>query len=370
MFPSLKKLTISLCQVGLLLSCMPAQSADLLPLAKDIKPNTNNLPPAFVKPLKVSVCFFDIQGSSGEFYGRAKDIGLIAQRWNIKTDFKVFTDEALATESFKAGKCDAAVITTLRARQFNKFMGSVNAIGGAPTYEHMRVLLKSLFDAKLEKFAITEPYQVVGVFPVGAEYLHVRDQAMNSVEALAGKKVSVMDSDPSEVVMMQTMGLQATGASIANFVRPFNSGEVDALVAPAMVYAPYEVQRGLGDKGGIYRTPVTQMVASLIINRESLKKKTTDLDSRVAAFHAITAEFLDQLLDRNLVTIERTEKEIPKKYWMTLEPENEKKFQEALRTTRMQMTKDGVYDARMMKLLKKVRCKIEPTAAECALTDE
>ena len=55
---------------------------------------------------------------------------------------------------------------------------------------------------------------------------------------------------------------------------------------------------------------------------------------------------------------------------MTLEPENEKKFQEALRTTRMQMTKDGVYDARMMKLLKKVRCKIEPTAAECALTDE
>ena len=249
-------------------------------------------------------------------------------------------------------------------------MGSVNAFGGAPTYEHMRVLLKSLFDAKLEKFAITEPYQVVGVFPIGAEYLHVRDQAMNSVEALAGKKVSVMDSDPSEVVMMQTMGLQATGASIANFVRPFNSGEVDALVAPAMVYAPYEVQRGLGDKGGIYRTPVTQMVASLIINRESLKKKTTDLDSRVAAFHAITAEFLDQLLDRNLVTIERTEKEIPKKYWMTLEPENEKKFQEALRTTRMQMTKDGVYDARMMKLLKKVRCKIEPTAAECALTDE
>ena len=71
-----------------------------------------------------------------------------------------------------------------------------------------------------------------------------------------------------------------------------------------------------------------------------------------------------------MVTIERTEKEIPKKYWMTLEPENEKKFQEALRTTRIQMTKDGIYDARMMKLLKKVRCKIEPAAAECALTDE
>jgi TRAP-type C4-dicarboxylate transport system substrate-binding protein len=118
-------------------------------------------------------------------------------------------------------------------------MGSVNAIGGAPTYEHMRVLLKSLFDPKLEQFAITEPYQVVSVFPIGAEYLHVRDQAMNSIESLAGKKVSVMNGDASETVMMEKMGLQATGASIANFVRPFNNGEVDALVAPAMVYSPW-----------------------------------------------------------------------------------------------------------------------------------
>lgn len=239
MYPALKKMLVNACQLGLLLSCMPAQSADLLPLIKDMKPNTNNLPPAFVKPIKVSICFFDIQGSSGEFYGRAKDIGLIAQRWNIKAEFKVFTDEVMAVDSFKAGKCDAAVMTTLRARQFNKFMGSVNAIGGAPTYEHMRVLLKSLFDPKLEQFAITEPYQVVSVFPIGAEYLHVRDQAMNSIESLAGKKVSVMNGDASETVMMEKMGLQATGASIANFVRPFNNGEVDALVAPAMVYSPW-----------------------------------------------------------------------------------------------------------------------------------
>lgn len=368
---SVKKMLVTMSQLGLLLSCVPAvYAADLLPLTKDIKPNVNNLPPAFVKPVKISVCFFDIQGSSGEFYGRAKDIGLIAQRWNIKAEFKVFTDEVLATETFKAGKCDAAVISTLRARQFNKFMGSVDAVGGVPTYNHMRVLLKTLFDPKLEQFSITEPYQVVGVFPVGAQYLHVRDQSLNSVEALAGKKVSVMDGDVSLVMMMEKMGLSPTSASIANFARPFNNGEMDALIAPALAYAPYEIHHGLGDKGGIYRTPITQVTASLIINRDILKKKTTDIDSRVAAFHAITAEFLDQLLDRNLVTIERMEKEIPKKYWMTLEPANEQKLQESMRNARIQMTKEGIYDARMMKVLKKVRCKAEPTAAECAMTDE
>ncbi len=368
---SVKKMLVAMSQLGLLLSCVPAAyAADLLPLTKDIQPNVNNLPPAFIKPLKVSVCFFDIQGSSGEFYGRAKDVSLIAQRWNIKTEFKVFTDEALATEAFKAGKCDAAVISTLRARQFNEFMGSIDAIGAVPTYNHMRVLLKTLFDPKLEKFAITEPYQVVGVFPVGAQYLHVRDRSLNSVDALAGKKVSVMDGDVSLVMMMAKMGLSPTAASIANFARPFNKGDMDVLVAPAMAYAPYEIQQGLGDKGGIYRTPIAQVTASLIINRDALKKKSNDVDSRVAAFHAITAEFLDQLLDRNLVTIERMEKEIPKKYWMELEPENEKKLVESMRNARMQMTKDGIYDARMMKILKKVRCKVEPSEAECASTDE
>ena len=47
----------------------------------------------------------------------------------------------------------------------------------------------------------------------------------------------------------------------------------DALVAPAMVYWPYELKQGLGDKGGIYSTPVAQMTASLVINRDLLKKK-------------------------------------------------------------------------------------------------
>ncbi len=51
----------SLCQfapAALLMS--QAYAADLLPLAKDVKPNTKGLPPAFVKPLKVSICFYDM----------------------------------------------------------------------------------------------------------------------------------------------------------------------------------------------------------------------------------------------------------------------------------------------------------------------
>jgi hypothetical protein len=41
-----------------------------------------------------------------------------------------------------------------------------------------------------------------------------------------------------------------------------------------------------------------------------------------------------------------------------------------LRQTRIQLTKDGVYDVTMMKVLKKIRCKIDANAPECSNNDE
>jgi len=41
-----------------------------------------------------------------------------------------------------------------------------------------------------------------------------------------------------------------------------------------------------------------------------------------------------------------------------------------MREARIQLTKDGFYHPKMMSLLKKIRCKIEPSAAECADTIE
>lgn len=366
MFKFLTQL-IKIAPVALLMS--QANAADLLPLAKDLQPNVKGLPPAFQTPMKVSICFFDMQGSTGEFYSRAKDLGLIARRWNIIADFKVMSDEGKVAEAFKAGKCDGAVLSTLRAREFNKFMGSVDAVGGIPTYDHMRLLLKTLFDPKLEPLTISQPYQIVSVFPVGAQYLHIKDRN-EEIEQLKGRKVSVINWDNSLASAMNKIGFESVSSDVGSFTKPFNANEVDALVAPAMVYWPYELKQGLGEKGGIYSTPVAQMTASLVINREALKKKSPDIDSRVAAFRAMTGQFQDEMLDKIFNTIDKNEKDVPKKYWMILEPEHEKAYQQALRQARIQLTKEGVYDMTMMKVLKKVRCKIEANAAECSNNEE
>jgi hypothetical protein len=42
-------------------------------------------------------------------------------------------DEAVADNDFKAGKCDGVFMTAMRARQYNKFVGSIDALGGAPS---------------------------------------------------------------------------------------------------------------------------------------------------------------------------------------------------------------------------------------------
>ncbi len=41
-----------------------------------------------------------------------------------------------------------------------------------------------------------------------------------------------------------------------------------------------------------------------------------------------------------------------------------------MREARIQLTKAGIYDPKMMNFLKKVRCKENPSNFECALNDE
>lgn len=359
-----------ICLLCCLMVSVTVYSAELLSLADGLKPNENGLPPPLEKPLNVSVCFFDMQGKNGDFYSRAKDLALIARRWNVIADIKVFTDERVAAENFKAGQCDAAGISTMRARQFNLFIGSIEAVGAVTTYEQLRVLLRTLLEPKLIPLTITEPYQIVGVMPVGGTYVHVRDRAINSIEKAAGKKIAVLDWDKSQAEIVQKIGAQPVSADLSNFAGLFNNGQVDIIVAPALVYRPFELERGLGSKGAIYRFPLTQMTASLVINRDRIKKKLPDLDEKLQAFRGIAEQFMDQMLTQIYTTIDKAEADIPAKYWLSVDPANEEHYWQMLREARIQMTKQGYYDPRMMTLLKRIRCKTKPDSAECALNEE
>ncbi|MBK8326793.1 MAG: hypothetical protein IPL02_07130 [Moraxellaceae bacterium] len=258
----------------------------------------------------------------------------------------------------------------MRARQFNLFMGSIEAVGGVTTYEQLRLLLRTLLDPKIAPLTITEPYQILGVLPVGGTYIHVRDRAINSIEKAAGKKIAVIDWDKSQAEIVNKIGAHPVPANLSNFANLFNNGQVDIIVAPALVFRPFELNRGLGETGGIYRLPLTQMTASFVINRDRLKKKLPDLDDKLAAFRSIAEQFVDQILTQTYKSIDAAEADIPSKYWLTVEPENEQKYGDMLRSARLEMTKQGYYDPKMIELLKRIRCKLNPERGECSQTDE
>ena len=335
-----------------------------------LKPGENGLPPPLEKPLYISVCLFDILGKNGDVYSRAKDLTLLARRWNVFVDIQVFMDERITAENFKAGQCDAAGISTLRARQFNHFIGSLDAVGAVPSYAHMRTILHTLLDPKIIPLSITEPYQIVGVMPIGALYVMVRDRQINSIEKAAGKKIAVLDWDKSQAKMVQKLGAQPVASDITNFAGKFNNGQVDIIAAPAIAFKPMELYRGLGDTGAIYNFPLAQITGSLVINREKILAKLPDLDQKIMSLREVGVQFLDKVLDQMFNFIDKQEADIPAKYWMELPKEDHAKYNQMMREARILMTQDGVYDRRMMKLLKKVRCKHDASLAECSMNDE
>ena len=59
-----------------------------------------------------------------------------------------------------------------------------------------------------------------------------------------------------------------------------------------------------------------------------------------------------------------------KKVVTSTKKEEKEKYQKLLRDGRIELTKQGIYDASMMTVLKKARCTVERTNFECSLGGE
>ena len=314
------------------------------------------------KPITIKFCIFDIMGTSGDAFSYAKDLALEAKKWNINAEMRAYTDERVAAEDFKAGQCDGVAISTMRAKQFNFFIGSIDSPGSLPTWRHVRELISLLANPKMAPLTISGPYQVAAVIPLGGAYVMVNDRQIDSIEKAAGKKVAVLDFDKAQAKIVQGLGAQPVASDITNFAGKFNNGQVDIIAAPAVAFKPLELYKGLGTKGAIFRFPLVQITATVLIRRDKFIKEVPDFDERVQKMR----EFAFTKLDVVERMVNASEADIPKKYWMDLTKADQDKYTRLMREVRINMTKEGMYDKKMMSLMKKVRCKVEPTNEECS----
>lgn len=317
---------------------------------------------------KLLLCIYDPLGTRGDAYGFAKDYVLQMPKFGITkpVELKVYTNEAVVAEDFKAGQCDAAAMSTLRARQFNNFTGSLDSIGAVPTYKHLSAVLQTLARPEMAKYMINLDYEVVGMIPLGAAYIMVNDRSINTLAKAAGKKIAVLDFDRSQAKLVQQIGAQPVSVDLATIAGAFNNKQVDIIAGPAVIFKPLELHRGMSDtngnaRGAVIRFPLLQVTATLVVNRKKFDNPAANQKIR---------EYVASQLSTAYNYVNQSEKEIPEKYWMEVPASDKPGYQKLMRESRIMLTKDGTYDKTMMSLLKRVRCKLEPTNYECSLSDE
>ena len=317
------------------------------------------------------VCVYDILGASGDLFNMAKDYAVAMQKAGAQVELKGYTDERVATEDFRTGQCDAVIATAFRTRQFNAVAGSVDTLGATTivrdgkidigaSYDVVRKLVQTFAAPAASKLMVDGNFEVGGMIPLGAAYPIVNDRKINTVEALAGKKIAAFDHDKAQAVMIQRIGAQPVSADITNFSTKFNNGTVDMIAAPTLAYKPLELAKGIGKNGAITRFPIMILTYQMVLN----KAKFPD------GFGLKSREYWAGQFDRALQLIKQADASIPPATWMELSAENSYKYTLMLRESRIDIAQKGLYDKRGLKVIKKVRCNVNPTDPECTTKSE
>ena len=307
-----------------------------------------------------TMCVFDVIGANGDVYNMVKDFTLELKTHGIDFDLKPYTDEGVAIGDFNSGQCDAVAATDLRTRPFNRFTGSISAVGALPTYKDLETLLATLAQPKAAPLMKENGYEVLGIVPAGAGYLFVNDREIDTAAELAGKRVATLDYQKDAIHMVNYVKATVVPSDITNFAGKFNNGSVDTAYAPAFAYEALELYKGIGDKGGIVDYPLAQLTVQIIARDEVLEDSVAQKAREVAW----------GMFPQAMNLIGGLEKAIPEDKWISIPEKDIVGYQEMFRENRLEM-RDGVngapvvYNPKMLSLMSKIRCSSNPGASEC-----
>lgn len=317
---------------------------------------------------KLALCVYDPLSQAGDIYRYAKDYVLQMPRFGIMNPFelKAYNDETILMNAFRSGQCDAALMTTLRTREFNKYTASLEAIGGTTSKEDINLALQVLSSKQQAPKMSQGDYEVIGLVPLGTVFLMVDNRNINSVQKTAGKKIAVLDYDSSQALMVKKFGGKPVSTSLFSIGSKFNNHQVNIMVGPAVMVRPFELVKGMtapdgSVQGAIVRVPVLQFTATMLVRKS--KFSNPDANQKIR-------EYVYSQLGTAYKYIDNAEKSIDPKLWMDIAPNDKQAFINLIRDTRIELTKNGVYDKDMMHMLKNVRCKTDPKRSECGLHDE
>ena len=307
----------------------------------------------------VTMCAFTLMGEGGPEFQLLQDYQAAALNWGVKLKLKPYMNEKIVIEELKTGACDLANMTGMQVRQFNKFTGTLDSPGAIPDYEHLKVVLSTLSRPKAAKYMRQGEFEIVGIQPTGAIFLFVRDRYMRSIADLAGRKMGVLESMPEMRQMVIDMGMTPVSSTITNIFQKFNNGVIDITGGPAIIFEIMELHKGLDPAGAIIEAPLIQSNVQLVGRISALPE----------GFAQKSREYFIKNFDLSMRVIQAAEKNIPRRYWLPVPKCSVLELEEQARKVRLNFREKGIYDGKMLTLLRKVRCKIDGARSECTSDD-
>lgn len=315
---------------------------------------------------KVTMCVFDPMGANGDGFLAARDYKVEMSEQGVEIDLRPFTDERVAVEDFKTGQCDAVMATAMRTRQFNGLAASLDSLGASSIIRNGKIDLPASFEVvrrfidtmslpKAAELMAEGQYEIAGIFPLGAAYAFINDRSLTSLESLAGKRIGAFDHDKAQAELIQRIGARPVTVDINNFGASFNNGNLDAVAAPAIAFKPYELFRGVGTKGGVVRFPLTISTYQMVIRQAKFP----------AGFGQRSRVYIAHNFDLAMATLKLADRTIPEAMWVEMTGPDIERYQKIIKEVRIQMAESGYYDKKGLKVIKKIRCSLNPEAAEC-----
>lgn len=314
---------------------------------------------------KQKICVFDPMGKAGEVYKVAEEWALIAQDWQAKVQLIPYQDEAKAQADFEAKQCDAVYMTSMRARKYNKFAGSIDAIGGVINNHVAQKAIHFALDKRNTRRLLTsmdgDDFEVAGISQFGLAYIFVHDKNINSLAKAKGKKFAYLKHDEAQKKTLEAVGMVGLPSEVSDFAKKFNTNQADVIASPAYAYKALEIEKGLGTTGAMFsNVPVVNITVELIIRPNQFP----------AGFALKSREWFIEQIPASFTMVKRLEDAIPAKYKYLISKEDKENYEKFFREQRIRFTKEGIYDPVMMGVLKRARCSVERTRFECSLSGE
>jgi hypothetical protein len=308
---------------------------------------------------KKTFCVWDPVGRTGPVMSFYSDLIPKAQSWGLSINFVPYTDEKVAANEFKAGKCDAVLLSAIMSRQFVKFGGTMDAVGSVQSEQGLELLLATLARPRAGALMTQGPFEVVATFTVGSMFAFVRDRNVDSIEDFAGKRMSILNNDPQALMFAELAGATPVGTTLSTFGAMFNNGNLDILLMPALAYNTFELYQGLGDNGGIINYPLYYGLLHTVSRKANFPKD----------FGHKMRNYMLTRLDAMNKAVADAETEIPSKYWINVSQFTKDEIDRFSKRVRVALKDKNINHSSALKLLWKIRCRLDRTRAECSPQD-